>query len=240
MIFIAAPFRNYLNTKHTVSVHGTFTLYPQGNRFWAVLKSLRYTKEGWINRLGLPNPGLIKGLDKLTNIHDNVISIAEVNRNEFQKMNKILPSTASLELNLSCPNTKYLPWDHIKQFPNKDRKWCIAKMSPLSPPEEIEYVINQGFRQLHFSNTLPHKRGGLSGKTLIPYTKKLIRLVRDDFKSIDIEIIAGGGVTTKQDIEEYLNEGADHISIGSGWFRPLKMRKLINENYTIFRDTRST
>ena len=59
--------------------------------------------------------------------------------------------------------------------------------------------------------------------------------MRTDFKSINIEIIAGGGVTTIQDIEEYLNEGADHISIGSGWFRPLKMRKLVNETYSIFR-----
>jgi len=238
LIFIAAPFGNYLRTKHTVSVHGTFTLYPQGNRVWAVLKSLRYTKEGWINKLGLPNPGLLKGLYNVS--RNDIISIAEVNRNEFQEMNKIIPQATSIEINLSCPNSKTLPWDFIKQWPNKDRKWCIAKMSPLSTPEEIEYVINQGFRQLHFSNTLPHKKGGLSGKSIIPYTKRLIRLVRDDFKSMDIEIIAGGGVTTKQDIEEYLNEGADHISIGSGWFRPLKMRKLINENYTIFRDTRST
>ena len=238
VIFIAAPFGNYIRTKHTVSVHGTFTLLPQGNRFWAVLKSLRYTKNGWTNKLGLPNPGLVRGLYNAS-IND-VISIAEVNRNEFQEMNKIIPQATSIELNLSCPNSKFLPWDFINQWPNKDRKWCIAKMSPLTTPEEIEYVINQGFRQLHFSNTLPCKKGGLSGKTLIPYTKRLIRIVRDDFKSYNIEIIAGGGVTTKQDIEEYLNEGADHISIGSGWFRPLKMRKLINENYTIFRDTRST
>jgi len=231
LIFIAAPFGNYLRTRHTTSVHGTFTLYPQGNRFWAVVKSLRYTKEGWTNKLGLPNPGLLKGLYKDSRY--DVISIAEVNRNEFQGMNKIIPQATSIELNLSCPNAKILPWDHIKQFPNKDRKWCIAKMSPLSTPEEIEYVVNQGFTQLHFSNTLPHKRGGLSGKTLIPYTKRLIRIVRDDFKSYNIEIIAGGGVTTKQDMIEYLNEGADHISIGSGWFRPLKMRKLINENFDL-------
>jgi len=226
-IFIAAPFGNYLRTRHTTSVHGTFTLNPQGNRFWAVLKSLRYTKEGWTNKLGLPNPGLVKGLYNAS-ISD-VISIAEVNRNEFQEMNKIIPQATSIELNLSCPNSKILPWDFINQWPNKDRRWCIAKMSPLSSPEEIEYVVNQGFRQLHFSNTLPHKRGGLSGKSIIPYTKRLISIVRSDFKSINIEIIAGGGVTTKQDIEEYLNEGADHISIGSGWFNPFKMRKLLKE-----------
>ena len=155
-------------------------------------------------------------------------------------MNKIIPKTASLELNLSCPNTKYLPWDHIRQFPNKDRKWCIAKMSPLSTPEEIEYVLNQGFRQLHFSNTLPmthldrtSNAGGLSGKTLIPYTKRLIDIVRTDFKSYKgIEIIAGGGVTSEHHIHEYLQEGANHISIGSGWFRPFRTRKLLNSQQT--------
>jgi len=88
-IFIAAPFGNYLRTRHTTSVHGTFTLNPQGNRFWAVLKSLRYTKEGWTNKLGLPNPGLVKGLYNAS--RNDVISIAEVNRNEFQEMNKIIP-----------------------------------------------------------------------------------------------------------------------------------------------------
>ena len=79
------------------------------------------------------------------------------------------------------------------------------------------------------------RAGGLSGKTLIPYTKRLIRIVRDDFKSYkNIEIIAGGGVTTEQNITEYINEGADHISIGSGWFTaPLKMRKLIYEKIQI-------
>ena len=238
--FIAAPFGNYIHHKHAVSVHGTFTLRPQGNRIWSILKTLRPTRRGWTNRLGLPNPGLYHAIQKITDVHENVISIAEVNRNEFQEMNKIIPKTASLELNLSCPNTKYLPWDHIRQFPNKDRKWCIAKMSPLSTPEEIEYVLNQGFRQLHFSNTLPmthldrtSNAGGLSGKTLIPYTKRLIDIVRTDFKSYKgIEIIAGGGVTSEHHIHEYLQEGANHISIGSGWFRPFRTRKLLNSQQT--------
>ena len=102
-------------------------------------------------------------------------------------------------------------------------------MSPLSSPEEVEYVINQGYRHLHFSNTLPVKQGGLSGKEIIPYTKRLIRLVRDDFKSIhNIEIIAGGGVTTEEDIYGYLQEGANHISIGSGWLsHPWGMKRLM-------------
>ena len=72
--------------------------------------------------------------------------------------------------------------------------------------------------------------GGLSGKTLIPYTKRLISIVKTDFKSYKrIEIIAGGGVTSEEDIHEYFREGANHISIGTGWFRPFRTRKLINQ-----------
>tara|TARA_Y100000590_G_scaffold126164_1_gene144230 strand:- start:297 stop:563 length:267 start_codon:yes stop_codon:yes gene_type:complete len=72
--------------------------------------------------------------------------------------------------------------------------------------------------------------GGLSGKTLIPYTKRLINIVKTDFRSYkNIEIIAGGGVTSEETIHEYLQEGANHISIGTGWFRPFKTRKLLNQ-----------
>lgn len=227
--FIAAPFGNYIHHPNAISVHGTFTLFPQGNRFTAVITSLRHSKEGWTNRLGLPNPGLEKGLKNLS--HKNILSITEVNRNEFQEMNRIIPKNSSLELNLSCPNVKYLPWDHIRQFPNKDREWCIAKMSPLSTPEEIEYVLKQGFRQFHFSNTLPHRKGGLSGKSLIPYTNRLISIIRTDFQNYgDIVVIAGGGVTTHDDIRNYLDEGANHISIGSAWLsHPLKTYKLLKK-----------
>ena len=80
--FIAAPFGNWIHHKNAVSVKGTFTLNPQGNRLWSILKTLRHTKDGWVNRLGLPNPGIHKELIRANS--DNILSIAEMNRNEFQ------------------------------------------------------------------------------------------------------------------------------------------------------------
>jgi dihydroorotate dehydrogenase len=232
--FIAAPFGNWIHHKNAVSVRGTFTLNPQGNRLFAVLKSLRYTKEGWTNKLGLANPGINKGLENLYNSlpSDDIISIAETEREEFAQLNNIIPKNQNIELNLSCPNVKKtLPWDFINQFPNNQRQWCIAKMSPLSTPEEVEYVINQGFRQLHFSNSIPSKKGGLSGHKIIPYTTQLIKLVRQDFKSIhNIEIIAGGGVSKEQHIYDYLQAGANHISIGSAFLtKPRKTLRLMEQ-----------
>ena len=233
--FIAAPFGNYIHHKNAISVRGTFTHSANGNRPLAILKSLRYNSyhKGWTNALGLPNPGIHKGLKQT--FPNDVISIAELQRGDFRYLHSIIPYDQSIELNLSCPNLRQtLPWDNLNIFTkDKEREWCIAKLSPLTKPEEIEYLYTKGFRQLHFSNTLPmtqfdrySRAGGLSGKTLKPYTLKLIEITRQDLPR-DIEIIAGGGVQTEQDVWDYMNAGCDHVSIGTLCFNPFRMKRLL-------------
>ena len=240
--FISAPFGNYIKPKGTIPVTGTFTLHPRGNRLWSILTTLRYSRKhnGWVNRLGLPNPGIQKGLASVSeNPQNNVMSIAETERGDFQKMNHIIPLDQSLEINLSCPNierlnningSSTLPMDGARFFTKvKSRKWCIAKLSPLTDGDEIEFVIEElGFKQIHFSNSLPlpNGRGGLSGSTLKPYTMKLIDLVRERWGD-RIEIIAGGGVDDFGAVSDYLAAGANHVSIGSVCFNPFKLRKLL-------------
>ena len=226
--FISAPFGNYIKPKGTIPVTGTFTLNPQGNRFWAVLKTLRYnsTQQGWVNRLGLPNPGIRAGLERIS--RNEIFSIAEMNKGDFQKLNVLIPENQSIELNLSCPNLKKkLSWESAKYFNSEKREWCIAKLSPLTTPEELEFVVKfLGFTQLHFSNTLPTVRGGLSGPILRGYTTELIDLARSKYGN-SVEIIAGGGVSDFGSVTNYLSNGADHVSIGSVCFNPFKLRKLL-------------
>ena len=224
--FISAPFGNYIKPKGTIPVTGTFTLNPQGNRFWAVLKTLRYNTahNGWTNRLGLPNPGIREGLKKSS----TVISIAEMNKGDFQRLNVLIPENQSIELNLSCPNLeKKLTWESAKCFDSEKREWCIAKLSPLTTPEELKFVVEfLGFTQLHFSNTLPTIYGGLSGPVLRRYTMELIDLARSEYGN-SVEIIAGGGVSDFGSVMDYLSSGANHISLGSVCFNPFKLRKLL-------------
>ena len=224
--FISAPFGNYSKPKGTIPVAGTFTLNPRGNRFWAVLKTLRYNsaQQGWVNRLGLPNPGIREGLKK----ESTVISIAEIEKGDFQKLNVLIPENQSIELNLSCPNlNKKLSWESAKCFDSEKRKWSIAKLSPLTTPEELKFVVEfLGFTQLHFSNTLPTVQGGLSGPMLRGYTTELIELARSEYGN-SVEIIAGGGVSDFGSVTNYLSSGANHISLGSVCFNPFKLRKLL-------------
>jgi len=230
-IFISAPFGNYIKPVGCIPVTGTFTLHPRGNRLWSVLKTLRYNRRlgGWVNKLGLPNPGLRAGLER--HIRGEVLSIAETKRGDFQKMNNIIPLNQSLEINFSCPNLKKrLPLDGASIFTKvKSREWCIAKLSPLTDGDELEFVIEHlGFKQIHFSNTLPlpNNRGGLSGATLKPYTLELIDLVRERWGD-SVTVIAGGGVQDFSGVMDYLLAGANHVSLGSVCFNPFKLRKLI-------------
>ena len=238
--FIAAPFGNWIKPAGCIPVVGTYTLEPRGNRLWSVVRSLRYDfkNQGWKNNLQLPNPGVREGLKRIS--ENEILSIAEVQRGDFRKLVEILPEATDIELNLSCPNLgTALPWDSarvfVSQSPSVTRKWCIAKLSPLTTPEQLEFLIDElGFTQLHFSNTLPlggGRGGGLSGCVLRPYTLELIRLVRENWGDA-VEIIAGGGVNDFGAVYEYLKEGANHVSLGSVCFNPFKMRKILKKgNY---------
>tara|TARA_B100000745_G_C20138793_1_gene390382 strand:- start:647 stop:1405 length:759 start_codon:yes stop_codon:yes gene_type:complete len=244
-IFIAAPFGNYIRHPEAISVTGTWTLNPRGNRFKSIIKTLRYDRKekGWVNRLGLPNPGLKVGLDKTWS--NQILSIAETSEDEFLIMEDMIPNTMNVEVNLSCPN---LPESTAPKLIDNDspmiftalsmesnhspklvgRKWCIAKVSPFITGEELHHVIDKlNFKQIHFANTIPTKKGGLSGPSLKPYVLQLIHYVRGIWGDA-ITIIAGGGIKTKNDISEYINEGANHVSLGTVCFNPIRLRKLLN------------
>ena len=230
--FIAAPFGNWVKPIGTIPVTGTYTLHSQGNKVWSVIKSLRWNKklQGWTNNLGLPNPGVKEGLHK--HIRGEVLSIAEIERNDFRKLYNIIPERMDVELNLSCPNLeKSLPWDSTEIFARtkENRKWCICKVSPTVTPEDLEFLITKlGFTQIHASNTLPVQgSGGLSGQALIPYTLKIIKLIKEEWP--EVTVIAGGGVRDFGAVYEYLSAGADHVSIGSICFNPFKLRKLLKQ-----------
>ena len=234
MMFVSAPFGNYIKPAGCIPVTGTFTLHARGNRVWSVIKSLRYDfkKQGWTNKLGLPNPGVKVGLER--HIYGEVLSIAEIERNDFKKLYNIIPEGINVELNLSCPNlsNRNLPWDSAESFARtkEKRKWCICKVSPTVTPEDLEFLITKlGFTQIHASNTLPIQGcGGLSGRTLIPYTLDIIRLIREEWP--EVTIIAGGGVNSFGAVYEYLKEGADHVSLGSVCFNPFKLRKILKNH----------
>jgi len=194
-------------------------------------------KSGLFNSLGLPGMGVTDFLEYLKNTelwkYERPLGISIGGDDENEYLSNLLELDPFLktnnkpyfyELNISCPN---VPGEEVSgdfsRFLNPERKWCSIKLSPLVKPETIEKLYGQGFRQFHCSNTLPVINGGLSGKSLIPYTYRTISQLK---QYPDVKIIAGGGITSREIAELYLNHGAHHLSVSSVLFNPWNFMSL--------------
>jgi|TARA_B110000261_G_scaffold112363_1_gene125540 dihydroorotate dehydrogenase len=226
MFFINPPFSNYLNLPNTMSIKGSYTLDKREGLFLQIIKTLRYSFEngGWTNKIGLRNPGIdyaIKNYKK----GSHIVSIAILNKNEIPEILKRIPTDMDIELNVSCPNAENkMCTDGLNNFINSTRDWCIIKLSPTCDTKLIDDYYKQGFRQFHCSNTIPIKEGGLSGKSIIPYSNNLIKYINTNYK--DTEIIGGGGITKIGDMNNYRLVGANHFSASTVFFCPYLSSRL--------------
>ena len=219
MLFISPPFGNYISLPYTKSIVGSYTLQERPGLFTQIYNTLYYSyrEKGWINKIGLRNPGLSSVANTKT-LHNKILSLAILHQDDIEKMERMIPKDQDIELNISCPNVSSSEISrNFSRFLNPERKWCSIKLSPLVKPELIAQLYGEGFRQFHCSNTLPVKNGGLSGKSLIPYTYRTISQLK---QYPDVEIVAGGGIASREIAELYLNHGADHLSISSILFNP--------------------
>ena len=131
MLFISPPFGNYINTSKTTPIRGSFTLNERPGKWMQILKTLRYIPGvGWINKIGLRNPGIDYAVK--TYKKGEIISIAIMDKKEIKPILDKIPEDMDIELNISCPNTeKHMIGNGLKPFLNSKRNWCIVKLSPL-------------------------------------------------------------------------------------------------------------
>ncbi len=225
MLFISPPFGNYINLPKTISIRGSFTLNERTGKWPQIFKTLRYKGapyNGWVNKIGLRNPGIDYAIK--TYKKGEIISIAIMKQKEIEYIANKIPDDMDIELNVSCPNThKHMINNGLKVFLNKKRKWCIIKLPPINFKEDMDRYYEEGFRQFHLSNTLPTKYGGLSGEILKPYTNNNMKYIRKYYK--DVVIIAGGGIRNMEDIKLYEDGGANHFSVSTLCFNPILFLK---------------
>ena len=221
--YIAAPFGNYLHKPDMYSVMGTYTVQPRPGLLKQILKTLRYSfhYKGWVNKLGLRNPGIHHAINKYyQNPSRRIISLYGFNRGEWETLAKYTRGMKQ-ELNISCPNVEnkfHNTGCPVELFPD-----AILKMSPLTTEEEIVMYMERGVRRWHFSNTLPISQGGLSGKTLMQYNRKLIKFILSEDKRA--KVIGGGGVTSMSDVRFYKDLGCIGVSLGSVCMLPFGLRR---------------
>jgi len=226
MLIIGAPFGNWLKFEGALRTVGTYTRrYRAGllKRIWRFLATVRYSwrQRSWINRLGLPNPG-IESWDGV----GDILSIKGFSPLEWIQLVEM--SQGCVEFNLSCPNAGDSPTidevrTAVEEVVASGRK-VIAKLPPIRWMDWVRPLWLMGVHCFHACNTIATPGGGISGKPLMQYSLWAVQEIRAACP--DAEIIGGGGIATVEDVQRYLDAGADHTSIASMLINPLNWRRV--------------
>lgn len=226
-IVISAPFGNYINIPNATSTVGSFTQLQRAGitkRIWKVLQTVRYYPRlhSWVNKLGLPNPGINTFLETELDLSRKIISLYGFDESEWNYLAGLMTNVnfSWIEMNLSCPNVS-----HTQSLRDSSRMVeyfadrLIAKLPPIDWFNFASVLYFNGVRAFHLCNTIPTPGGGMSGKILKQYSLWAIREFRQKYGT-SVRIIGGGGITSEADIYDYMKAGADHFALGSMLFNP--------------------
>lgn len=234
MIYISPPFGQYFNPKNTTPILGSYTLHPRPGRFIQILKTFRKIKGGWVNSIGLRNPGInsLKYQPKI------IYSIAGgIEPNDWEKIYEILAfqnwPEYNLELNLSCPNIDKIILSPLRKtlelFSNLPNSKISAKLPPNLHSAQMftEMCLISNINLIHLSNTFPSYRGGISGKILRDINLPIIDYISKTQPKA--EIIAGGGIYNLNHAKQYFYFGAKHFSLATVFLNPIRGYRLIQK-----------
>lgn len=213
-----------------------------------------------LNAIGIPSKGIEVFKREVIPFYESfqtplVVSISAGSADEFARLCEeiSMPGVAAIEVNISCPNIE----EDGKAFamrPSSTQQviermrgatdlplW--AKLSPnTGETTEVAIAAQQaGADALVVANTLlsmsidirsrkprlGNLMGGLSGPSLKPIC---LRMAYQCAKAVEIPVIGCGGISTLEDVLEYLIAGASAVQVGTATFiDPLCMVNLINE-----------
>ncbi|MGC1263209.1 MAG: dihydroorotate dehydrogenase [Nitrososphaeraceae archaeon] len=196
----------------------------------------------YLNAVGLSNPGVdafSKELSKNKKI-PIMISLVGSSEKEFSRMVKVFDSLSILgyEINLSCPHVSKMGME-VGDDPEAVNKIVkTVRMNTTKPisvkvgvgsidvVELARVAIDAGANIITSINTLramtidietmmpilSNRVGGLSGTAIKPIG---VRCVYEISKNIKAPVIGCGGVSSWQDVIEYMMAGASAVQIGS-------------------------
>src|SRR5437868_1945501 len=189
----------------------------------------------------------------------NIVVIANVfgyTREDYQETIRILndgEGIAAYELNVSCPNTKHggisfgsdriLLEEVVATCKSAARRPLIVKLSPnvTSIPMMAHAAANAGADALSLVNTfvamaidaetrkprISNITAGLSGPAIKPIA---LRMVYEAAHTVDIPVIGIGGITTPEDVVEFMLAGAAAVQVGTAnYFDPCATERIVGD-----------
>ena len=197
---------------------------------------------GWINAVGLSNPGA-ENFAKMISTNEDVpiiVSLVGSIEDDFEYMIKQFENckVAAYELNLSCPHVAKVGLevgddrDLVSKIVGKGKSMydapVIAKMGLGSTDylKTVDAAVSAGADAITAINTiramaidveverpiLSNKIGGLSGTPIKPVA---LRCVYEISSKFDIPILGCGGISTWEDAVEFILAGASAVQFGS-------------------------
>jgi dihydroorotate dehydrogenase (NAD+) catalytic subunit len=194
---------------------------------------------------------LLRKIDNITFLC-NVFGYAQ---DDYQEVVRILndgEGIAGYELNVSCPNTKCggiafgsdpkMLYDVVQSVKKIATRPLIVKLSPnvTSISDMARAAQDAGADALSLVNTfvgmaidaetrkprISNITAGLSGPAIKPVA---IRMVWEAAKTVKIPIIGMGGISTAEDIIEFMLAGASAIEVGTvNFWDPCACEKLVD------------
>jgi dihydroorotate dehydrogenase (NAD+) catalytic subunit len=188
----------------------------------------------------------------------NVVVIANVfgyTREEYVETIRILNEAegiAAYELNVSCPNThqggmvfgtdRALLEELVASCKSAAARPLIVKLSPnvTSIPAMAKSVENAGADAISLVNTfvgmaidaktrkprISNVTAGLSGPAIKPIA---LRMVYEAAHTVEIPVIGLGGITTAEDVVEFMLAGAAAVEVGTANFwDPCATEKIVD------------
>jgi len=188
----------------------------------------------------------------------NVVVIANVfgySREDYEATIRILNEAegiAAYELNVSCPNTheggmvfgtnRTMLEELVASCKSASRRPLIVKLSPnvTSIPAMAKAAEDAGADAISLVNTfvalaidadarkprISHVTAGLSGPAIKPIA---LRMVYEAAHTVEIPVIGMGGITTAEDVVEYLLAGAAAVQVGTANFwDPCATEKIVD------------
>ncbi len=206
------------------------------------------TYGGMLNAVGLQNPGIdyfIKEELPFINTFDTkvIVNVAGRSIEEYCDAVEKLSDTNvdMLEVNISCPNVKKggigfgtdieLAKSVTREVKKVSKKPIIIKLTPnvTNIADIAKAVEEEGADAISLINTLlgmridvnkfkpvlANKMGGFSGPAIKPVAVRMVYQVR---RAVNVPIIGLGGISTGEDVAEFILAGADCVSIGTACF----------------------
>jgi dihydroorotate dehydrogenase (NAD+) catalytic subunit len=235
----------------------TVTAFPRaGNRPPRIVE----TPSGMLNSIGLDNDGmehfLAHHVPYLASLGTKVVAnIAGKTEDEFPALAARLETAEgvdAVELNLSCPNVSggidfatrpEVAERVVRRVLESTSRPVLAKLTPnVTDVVAIAQAAKEGGADgVTLINTvlgaaidwrrrrplLSNVYGGLSGPAIKPIA---LRMVLETARKVEIPIVAAGGVSTIDDVMEFLVAGAAAVQVGTAnFFRPLATMAILDE-----------